>query len=167
MRGPLVRKVNLRAIRREKNNLHPMVKQVLDLLEERFPDKRARNRLKKLAAEQKQFGRVDAIARDILPMFSPDELRRLCRHIRKELATHPVVPKPPHRPKRSKEDREKDERFAYELHTNLTKIPGWTSRDAYELVGLTMYADKRTAQYYRKAYADKLRNTRDKKPQRK
>ncbi len=165
MRGPLVRPVNLRAIRRKKNNLHPMVKQVLDLLEKRFPDKRARNRLKKLAAEQKQFGRVDAIARETLPTLSPDELKRLCRHIRKELATHPVVPKRAHRPKRPKEDREKDEQLAYELHTKLTKPPfDLTSLEADELIGLRMYADKRTAQYYRQAYVDKLRNTREKKP---
>ncbi len=148
-----------------KKNLYPTPEeQVLELLRNQLPDKRDRARLKKRTAEQEQFGRVDAIARETLPTLSRDELKRLRDHVNKAITTHPVVPKPAHRPKRLKEDREKDERLAYELHTNLTKIPGWTSSDADELVGLTMYADKRTAQCYRRAYADKLRETCDKKP---
>ena len=136
-----------------------------ELLRSRFPEKTERARLKKRAAEQKQFGRVDALAREILPKLSPDELKRLGRHIRKELALRRAAPKPAHRPKRSKEDRDKEERLAQELHTSLTKTPfEFTSGDADELIGLTMFADKRTAQRRRKAYAEKLRKTRDKKP---
>ena len=126
-------------------------------------DKEEQTRLKNQAAKQKQFGRVDAIAKEILPTLSPDELKRLRRHIRNELDTRQAAPKPAQRPKRSKEDREEDERLAYDMHTALMNNPvfaallGVTSSEkADQLVGLTMYADKRTAQRYRKAYADKL-----------
>ena len=148
-----------------KKNPHPTLEVIRELLRYPLPDRRERARLKKLAAEQTQFGRVDAIARETLPTLSPDELKRLCRHIRDELAQRQAVPKPAHRPTRSKEDREKEEWLAHEMHTALTTTPfEFTSGDADELVGLTMFTDKRTAQRKRKAYVDKLCKTRDKKP---
>jgi hypothetical protein len=111
-------------------------------------------RARKLAEEQKRFGRVDAIAREILPTLSADELERLAlHHIRREYAARVRPPKKPaHRPKIAREEREKAEKFAYEAHAGFMSPPfNFSSTQADEWTGLvmpgpTLFADKRTAQ---------------------
>lgn len=127
------------------------------------PDTEQRAELKRQWIEDRQFGRVDALAQDVLPSLSTDALSRLSRHVKKELATRKTNPRSPYRGRQSREDREEKEQLAYELHAALTQPPfDFSSQSADELVGLTMYADKRTAQRYRNAYADRLHKTKRK-----
>ncbi len=112
-------------------------------------------REKKEAVEKGQFNRVDAIAREILPTLSPDELKRLDDHIRQELDEQPS--KPAHRPNISIEEHKKLAETAHTLHAILMEPhSGFSSEDADELVGFLMITSKRTAQRYRKAHAEKL-----------
>ncbi len=128
--------------------------------------KKERARLKKIAAEQKQFGRVKALAEEIPTQLSPDEKQWLIRYI-KAIPTYSSASKSTGRPKRS----ERDEKFAYDLHTVLMANPYFasligveSSDDADDFIGVTMYASRRTAQRYRSAHAKKLCKAGDRKP---
>ena len=147
-----------------KDNRHLLLKAMDAFLEAGLTASGNRAEARKRAEKQKQFGRVNAIARKILPPLSPDELEQLAFLIRQEYAARVLPPKKPaHRPKIAREDREKAEKVAYEVHASLMRPPFNLSSDqADEWTGLVMpgpttFVSKRTAQRYRLAYAKKLR----------
>lgn len=145
----------VRRLRSILRNEHPEIE---------YPDAKARAELKK----QAKYRRVDAIAKMTLPILSPDELKRLGRLIRTELAKRPPAPKPSNRPPVSQEDREKLERQAHEMFVAFTRPPfGYSNNEADDAIALTLFADRRTAQRYRKVHADRLKSSRDRKSRKK
>lgn len=121
----------------------------------RLPDREERARLKKAASEIKQFGRVRALANELLPHLSPYELRKLDQLIKREFAGRPTSSsKPAHRPSQPREDKERDTQIARAAHAFLESL-GFNSTEADDFVGLMYYADRRTAQRKRSLRSDK------------
>jgi hypothetical protein len=140
----------------------PLLEALHAFLKTGVPASGDRAAARKRAEVQKRYGRVDAIARKILPALCADELERLAFLIKRESRALPSR-KPAGRPTITKEDSEKAEKFAYEVHASLMRPDfNFSSDQADEWTGLAMtvpttFVSKRTAQRYRLRYAKKLR----------
>ena len=143
----------------ERKSRHPIVESLCEVLAQPL-DKEERAKAKERAFEQKYFGRIDAIAKEIRPTLRwQEEFQRMADHFRKAARTAPK------RPPRSAKEIEQEERDAHDIHPKLMKPPfRLTSKEADQFIGRGMYKGERTSQNRRKAHAVKLRETDEKKP---